>query len=125
MDVEAPQALLRLFDQVEDPHVERSRLHLLTDILVITLCAVLCGADTWTEVALYGRAKRDWLGIFLEPPHGIPSHDPFGRVFALMNPDPRECGFLSGMQGSADVSYKPGASSCPWPAGSLPPEASQ
>lgn len=95
MDVEAPLALLRLFDQVEDPRVERSRLYLLTDILVITLCAVLCGADTWTEVALYGRAKRDRLGIFLEPPHGIPSHDPFGRVFALMNPDPRECGFLT------------------------------
>jgi len=104
MDVEAPRALLRLFDQVEDPRVERSKLHRLTDILVTTLCAVICGADTWTEVELFGRAKFDWLRTFLALPHGIPSHDTFGRVFARLNPDQLECCFRGWMQGLAEVS---------------------
>ena len=84
MDVEAPRGLLRVFGDVEDPRVERTKLHLLPDILVITLCAVICGADTWMEIELFGQAKRDWLRTFLELPHGIPSHDTFGRVFALL-----------------------------------------
>ena len=58
MDVEAPRALLRLFDQVEDPRVERSKLHRLSDILVITLCGVICGADGWTEVETVSVGPR-------------------------------------------------------------------
>ena len=86
MDVEAPRGLLRIFGEVEDPRVERTRLHRLSDILVITLCAVICGADTWMEIELFGQAKLDWLRTFLELPHGIPSHDTFGRVFAALDP---------------------------------------
>jgi predicted transposase YbfD/YdcC len=104
MDVEAPRALLRLFDQVEDPRVERSKLHRLSDILVITLCGVICGADGWTEVELFGRAKIDWLRRFLELPHGIPSHDTFGRIFARLNPDQLERCFRIWMQALAKVS---------------------
>lgn len=104
MDVEAPQALLRLFDRVEDPRVERSKLHRLSDILVITLCAVICGADTWTEVELFGQAKVDWLRTFLDLSHGIPSHDTFGRVFARLNPDQLERCFQDWMQALAQAS---------------------
>ena len=101
MDVEAPRGLLRIFGEVEDPRVERTKLHLLPDILVITLCAVICGADTWMEIELFGQAKLDWLRTFLELPHGIPSHDTFGRVFARLNPEPLERCFLTWMQALA------------------------
>jgi predicted transposase YbfD/YdcC len=57
------------------------------DILVIAICAAICGADSWTEVELFGEAKYQWFKGFLELPHGIPSHDTFGRVFALLNPE--------------------------------------
>src|SRR3989304_2993538 len=104
MDVEAPRGLLRIFGEVEDPRVERTKLHRLSDILVITLCAVICGADTWIEIQLFGQAKLDGLGPFLELPHGIPSHDTFGRVFARLNPEPLERCFLTWMQALAQAS---------------------
>ena len=63
------------FAELPDPRVERTQLHLLLDIWVIALCAVICGADTWVELEAYGRAKYDWLKPFLTLPHGIPSHD--------------------------------------------------
>ncbi len=55
MDVEAPRGLLRLFDGIQDPRVDRTKLHLLSDMLVITLCAVICGADSWTESSCSAR----------------------------------------------------------------------
>jgi predicted transposase YbfD/YdcC len=66
----------------------------LIDILVIAICAVVCGADGWSDVALFGRSKQKWLKTFLELPHGIPSHDTFGRVFGLINPEEFERSFL-------------------------------
>jgi len=101
MDVEAPRGLLRVFDQVEDPRVERTKLHRLSDILVIALCGVICGADSWTEIELFGKAKFAWLRTFLELPHGIPSHDTFGRVFSRLNPEQLERCFLTWMQALA------------------------
>jgi len=98
MDVEAPRGLLRVFEEVEDPRVERTKLHRLSDMLVIALCAVICGADSWTEIELFGKAKSDWLRTFLELPHGIPSHDTFGRVFSRLNPEQLERSFLAWMQ---------------------------
>jgi len=104
MDVEAPCGLLRRFDEVEDPRVERTKLHRLSDILVITLCAVICGADNWTEIELFGKAKFDWLRTFLELPNGIPSHDTFGRVFSRLNPEQLERCFLTWMRALAQSS---------------------
>jgi predicted transposase YbfD/YdcC len=72
---------------VADPRLDRSKRHKLVDILVIALCGFLAGCETWVDVALFGRAKRPWLDKFLELPHGIPSHDTFGRVFALLDPE--------------------------------------
>ena len=69
---------------MSDPRVERSRRHKLIDIITIAICAVICGADTWVDIESYGRAKVKWLKRFLELPNGIPSHDTFARVFALI-----------------------------------------
>jgi predicted transposase YbfD/YdcC len=76
----------RLFAGLPDPRVDRTKKHSLGDILVIALCAVVCGADSWEEVEAFGEARRDWLGKFLTLPNGIPSHDTFGRVFARLDP---------------------------------------
>ena len=80
------------FAQMEDPRVDRTRLHKLIDILTIAICAVICGADSWVAIELYGCTKYEWLKTFLELPNGIPSHDTFARVFAQLNPEQfQEC----------------------------------
>lgn len=73
------------FEHLTDPRLDRRKLHRLIDIVVIALCAGLCGCDTWVEVAAFGRTKRKWFARFLELPNGIPSHDTFGRVFGLLD----------------------------------------
>lgn len=79
-------SIARYFDDLPDPRVDRTKKHDLRDILVIALCAVICGADSWEEAEAFGEAKRDWLGRFLALPNGIPSHDTFYRVFARLDP---------------------------------------
>lgn len=85
----------RHFDTLPDPRIERTKRHQLLDIITITVCAVLSGADSWVDVELYGQAKHDWLASFLALPNGIPSHDTFGRVFARLDPDAFEGCFLT------------------------------
>jgi predicted transposase YbfD/YdcC len=75
----------KYLDCIEDPRHHNTR-HLLHDTLVIALCAVISGADCWTQVAEYGRSKLAWFGEFLKLPNGIPSHDTFGRLFAKIDP---------------------------------------
>ena len=67
--------------------MDRTRQHHLLDLVAIALCGVLCGANNWSAIVLWGRANHDWLATFLELPNGIPSHDTFGRVFALLDPE--------------------------------------
>jgi predicted transposase YbfD/YdcC len=74
------------FSFITDPRVERTRAHSFHDILMISICALLCGAESFVEFERFGEAKRDWLAGFLQLPNGIPSHDTFGRVFALLDP---------------------------------------
>lgn len=74
------------FAELPDPRVARTRRHLLSDILVIALCAVLCGADGFNDIEEWGHAKESWLRERLELPHGIPSHDTFNRVFSHLDP---------------------------------------
>ncbi len=77
------------------PRIERSKEHLLIDIVAIAILAVISGADGWGAIELYGKAKYEWLKGFLELPNGIPSHDTFSRVFARIEPKQfQEC-FLS------------------------------
>lgn len=86
------------FADVPDPRVERTRVHELLDIITIATCAVLCGADSWVEVELFGTSKQEWFASFLRLPGGIPSHDTFGRVFARLDPDAFVRGFMSLVQ---------------------------
>jgi len=72
-------------DCINDPRKHNIR-HLLHDMLLITLCAIISGAEAWTHVAEYGRSKEEWFRQFLQLPNGIPSHDTFGRLFAMLNP---------------------------------------
>ncbi len=74
------------FSALEDPRKEYQVWHNLLDILVIAVCGTICGANGWKGIEEYGVAKQDWLCSFLELPHGIPSHDTFGRVFARISP---------------------------------------
>ena len=80
-------SLAEHFSTLEDPRADFGKRHLLLDIIVIAICAVICGADNWVEVELFGRSKEQWLRTFLKLPHGIPSHDTFGRVFRLLDPE--------------------------------------
>jgi predicted transposase YbfD/YdcC len=88
-----------IFAQVEDPRVERTKRHRLRDIIIIAICGVICGADGWVGVEEFGKAKAAWLTELLKLPNGIPSHDPFGRVFALIDPKQFEASFHQWVQG--------------------------
>jgi predicted transposase YbfD/YdcC len=82
------------FSGLEDPRIERNKLHKLLDIIVIAVCGVICGADNWVDIEMFGIKKEVWLRQFLELPNGIPSHDTFGRVFGLLKADQfQECFF--------------------------------
>src|SRR4051795_8060658 len=88
------EALIAELASIEDPRCGWKVEHRLIDILVIAVCAVLGEAETFEDIALYGRCKEAWLGGFLALPNGIPSHDTFRRVFTLIDPEAFERSFL-------------------------------
>jgi len=98
MNVTAPGSLLEHFADLTDPRVERTKLHQLLDVLVIAMCATICGAEGWEDFAEFGKAKREWFETFLELPNGIPSPDTFRRVLARLDPQEFEACFLSWVQ---------------------------
>jgi predicted transposase YbfD/YdcC len=77
----------RFFADLPDPRVDRTKKHRLDDILAITLCAVIAGADSFEEIERFGEAREGWLRGFLALPNGIPSHDTFNRVLAALDRD--------------------------------------
>ena len=88
------EALIKELAAIEDPRCAWKVEHRLIDILAIAVCAVLGEAETFEDIALYGRRKQAWLEGFLALPNGIPSHGAFRRVFTLIDPEAFERSFL-------------------------------
>jgi predicted transposase YbfD/YdcC len=82
-----PLKVTKYFQAVDDPRRDHGKLHELLDVLILSLCGVLCGAQSWVDVADYARTKKDWFETFLDLPNGIPSHDTFDRLFRLLDPE--------------------------------------
>jgi predicted transposase YbfD/YdcC len=98
MEEKVSEYVEQYFGDLEDPRVDRTKLHKLIDILVIAMCAVIAGADNWEDVEEFGKSKLEWLQTFLELPNGIPSHDTFTRVFARLDPEQFQACFIRWMK---------------------------
>jgi predicted transposase YbfD/YdcC len=85
MDAQATQGLLRFFRSIQDPRAANAS-HSLDNVLTIAILAVLCGSESWAAVEAWGRGNLEWLGLWLDLSHGVPSHDTFDRVFAMLDP---------------------------------------
>jgi len=79
------EAIEEHFNKVTDPRMDRTKEHKLIDMIAIAICAVICGAEGWTDIENFGNSKLSWLKSFLELPNDIPSHDTFGRVFSILD----------------------------------------
>ena len=98
------KTLVDYFENLEDPRIERGKRHSLLNIVTIAICAVICGADSWVYVEMFGKSKEEWFRTFLELPNGIPSHDTpalagagFWRCVLPVGPGPVP-GVLHGME---------------------------
>ena len=80
-------SIVEHFSDVTDPRSDQGKRHPLLSVIVIALCAVICGADGWTEIEEFGKNRQEWLESFLDLPHGIPIEDTYRRVFAALDPD--------------------------------------
>ena len=85
--MDTAQSFMSIFSDLEDPRFDRRKKHKLIDILIMALCGVICGADSWESIVDIAEEKYDWFKSFLELPNGIPSHDTFNRVFSLLDPE--------------------------------------
>ena len=103
MKLKHKHSIAEHFNDIEDIRIERGKKHKLIDIITISICAVVCGADGWIDIEMYGIARKKWLEKFLELPNGIPSHDTFARVFSQINPDEFNKSFLSWIKGISKI----------------------
>lgn len=99
MEDNTQRDLESLFAQVKDPRIERTKRHRLRDIIILAICGVICGAEGWVDIEEFGKAKESFFTEWLDLPNGIPSHDTFGRVFALIDPKQFETSFMQWVQG--------------------------
>lgn len=86
-ETETPGSLIDHIRLIPDPRIEKKCRHKLVDIVAISICAILCGADDWNAIEGFGKAKEEWFKNFLELPNGIPSHDTFRRLFSILSPE--------------------------------------
>ena len=96
-------SIMDSFEALEDPRIDRCKRHQLLDIIVIAICATICGADSWVHMEMFGKSKEEWLKTFLELPHGIPSHDTFGDVFSRLEPAQFQDCFIAWTQTMAQL----------------------
>jgi predicted transposase YbfD/YdcC len=96
-------SIVEHFGNLQDPRHERTRIHKLSNLLVIAICAIICHADSWEEVEAYGQAKEAWLRTFLDLEYGIPSHDTFNRVFARLDAKKFEACFINWIRAVAHI----------------------
>lgn len=97
------QPLFSHFLTITDPRSEVNKAHKLIDIIMLAICAVLAGAESFVDMEDFGNTKEDWFKTFLELPNGIPSHDTFGRVFSLLDPNEFQTNFSAWMQSVVDL----------------------
>lgn len=97
--IPAMSSLVDSFSEVTDPRVNRQRRHCLIDIIVIAVLAVMCNADTWKDMTIWGVANQQWLRTFLELPSGIPSRDTLRRTISRIDPDQFQKAFLRWLKG--------------------------
>lgn len=90
------------FEDIPDPRIQRRKEHTLLDIIGLTICAVVAGADTFAGIERFGKSRKEWLKQFLELKNGIPSHDTFGRVWSRVDPEEFEAGFRRWIGGLVD-----------------------
>lgn len=83
------------FSNIEDPRIDRKKLHSLPDILILTICAMLSGADGYEAVQEFGQNKKQWLKSFLPLRHGIPSHDCIRYVLIRLPPEQLQSAFIA------------------------------
>jgi predicted transposase YbfD/YdcC len=96
---EVPVAgIVKHFEDLPDPRTGNAKAHIFLEVLIIAICAVICGADGWSDIELFGKNKKAWLKTFLELPKGIPSHDTFGRIFAKIKPEEFQKRFIGWVQ---------------------------
>lgn len=95
----AVESLAECFGDIEDPRINRQRRHLLIDMIVIAICAVICNADTWKDISLWGQTHEQWLRGMLELPGGIPSRDTFRRTISRIDPQSFQEAFLKWLTG--------------------------
>lgn len=96
-------SIAEYFRDVADPRVDRTKQHKLLDIIVIAICAIICGAKSWDGIELFGHEKYVWLKKFLELPNSIPSHDTFNRVFANLDPEQFRTSFMDWIKAIATL----------------------
>jgi len=97
------EAIEEHFGQVNDPRRDRTKDHKLIDRIAIAICAVICGAEGWTDMENFGNSKLPWLQTFLELPNGIPSHDTFGRVFSMIDAEQFQLAFFEWVWAVNDI----------------------
>lgn len=98
------ETIFEHFRKIEDPRIDRKKLHNLMEIIFIAICAFICGANSWLGIVEYANTKEKWLKKFIDLKNGIPSHITFWRVFSKLNPKVFENCFLNWVKKIAEIS---------------------